>query len=409
MVIELCLFDLDDTLLRTTDLEPFRGQANVGRRPVEVVYPAKLATAFGDPNSRAIYLPAHHAALRAAHRRMKWGVFTRSPRLYANLLLGKAYPGLRWDAVVAYEDVRNTKPHGDGVWKAMEQVGIKHIDRVAIVGDDKVDVQTAYQAGCWAILDQSSWERRWAPPRYWATERVPDAIIRSPDELSDVLANIERYLPGLEFLNANPRADNPNALRIDALNHFFPFPDTGRVPIACMGRLFGEYQTLRPRRQWHALTDQILAHKDARRFPDAWIHAIRTYLARVGGNCVVTVIPFKPGRTPRMEALLEQVRKSDLAHPVRAGFHIEFAPGLLAFDDGAVSSHGQHLTREQRFANVGANLRVAQADVARRRRIVVIDDVTTTGASLLWAHRYLMQAGAQAVSCLSLTKTVGIG
>lgn len=407
--IRLCLFDLDDTLLRTNDLAPFRGAANVNNNSQE--YTNNLMTAYRDIPFRVIYTQQHHAQLREAHPEMKWGVFTRAPRHYAMTLLGAAYPGMQWDTVIAYEDVQRTKPYGDGIWAAMRQCGIENVDQVVLVGDEKSDVQAAYQGGCWSVLDQSGWTRPWASSYYWAMERVPDAIIDGPTKLLTVLQHPKGFWPELEYQSDGDAAMPGRASRFDTINHFFPRPDRGYASITVLGRLFGEYEDLRPRRQWHALTDEIHAHKSAESFPAGWTQAIRNYLYRIGaaGDCLITVIPFKPGRPARLEALLDQVRRSDVAEPIREGTTFTYAPSLLAFREGAVSSHGRHLTREERFANVGQNLFVAQPEQAGGKRIVVIDDVITTGATLLWAHRFLVEAGAKSVSCVSLTKAVGIG
>ena len=411
--IRLCLFDLDDTLLRTSDLDRYRGQENVGKTDLNFAYRGNLRMAYGDPAGRYIYTPEHHAELRAAYPEMKWGVFTRSPRLYAETLLAHAYPGLTWDAIVAYEDVRYTKPNGDGVWAAMEQCDVQYVDDVALVGDDKNDVQAAYQGGCWSILDQSSWvERPWAGHRFWAMEKVPDAVIIRPSDLVRVLGHPKGFWPELEYLSDSGAEMADRVLRIDKITHFFPRPDDTYVSIQCLGRLFiRKYSELDPRRKWHALTAEIHAHKEAKHFPSAWVEAIRRAIRRaaIGRDCVVTVIPFKPGRPPRLESLLDQVRVSEEHEPIIGGGVYQYEPSLLAFREGAVSSHGQHLNREERFANVGENLYVAQPERAKGKKVIVIDDVTTTGATLLWAHRYLTRAGARSVSCISLAKAVGIG
>ena len=405
--IALCLFDLDDTLIRTGDLDAFRGQANVGDQSPE--YSQRLLDAYrSEGAARLLYTPDHLAELRRVFPAMKWGVFTRSPRHYATTLLDAAYPGVPWDVVIGYEDVRNTKPHGDGVWAAMRQCRVQSAQEVALVGDSKVDVQAAYQGGCWSILDESKWRRRRANERYWPLELLPDAIIEDPSMLGGVLEHPSLHWPELEHQLDSSAAGKVRWNRLDTINHFWP--EGGWVPITVMGRLFGEYEALRPRRRWHALTDQILAHKDASKFPDGWINAIRGYLGKVvvGANSLVTVIPFKPGpeRHPRLEALLAQVRASDQAQPIRQGVRIEFDPAVLAFRAGAVSSHGEHLTKPERFANVGQNMFVQMAETVRGKDVVVIDDVATTGATLLWAHRYLLQAGARSVKCMSLTKAV---
>ena len=402
--IKLCLFDLDDTLVRTEDLEAFRGQTNVGDQSQG--YSRRLLDVYMSRGaSRLLYTPLHLAELRRLFPAMKWGVFTRSPRHYAKTILEAAYPGVHWDVVVGYEDVRNTKPHGEGIWVAMLQCGIQTTGEVALVGDNKVDVQAAYQGGCWSILDQSSWGKPWASERYWAIERLPDAIIEAPSMLAGVLGHPSIHWPEMEHQSDGSSAGKDRWSRLDTINHFYP--EGKWVPITVMGRLFGEYEALKPRRRWHALTDQILAHKNATQFPGGWIDAIRGYLGKVvGTNSLVTVIPFKPGRNPRLEALLGQVQTSDQAHPIRQGIHIEFDPSVLAFRVGAVSSHGNHLSKEERFSNVGQNLYVQKIESIRGRDVVVIDDVATTGATLLWAHRYLLQAGARSVKCMSLTKAV---
>ena len=410
--IRLCLFDLDDTLLQTSDLDRYRGQENVGKTDLNFAYRGNLRMAYGDPAGRYIYTPEHHVELRAAYPEMKWGVFTRSPRLYAQTLLAHAYPGLTWDAIVAFEDVRHTKPHGDGIWAAIEQCDVKYVDEVALVGDDKIDVQAAYQGGCWSILDQSSWvERPWASQRYWAMEKLPDAVITRPSDLVKVLGHPKGFWPDLEYLSDSEAEMAGRVLRIDKINHFFPRPDNAYVSIQCLGRLFGEYPELGPRRKWHALTAEIHAHKEAKKFPSAWVEAIRRAIRRaaIGRDCVVTVIPFKPGRPPRLEALLDQVRASEEQSPIIGGMVYQYERALLAFREGAVSSHGQHLNRDERFANVEQNLYVAQPERAKGKTVIVIDDVITTGATLLWAHRYLTRAGARSVSCISLAKAVGIG
>ena len=413
MGIGLCLFDLDNTLLRTTDLEPFRGRDNVGVTSAD--YTRRLIDAAFGPRApaRHLYTQAQLTALRDQYPGVRWGVFTRSPRHYAATLLGNAYPAFQWDVVVGYEDVRNTKPHPDGVWVAGQATGMESTDQIVLVGDEKVDVVCAYRAGCWAFVDQTTWQPR-EREHWWALERLPDALFEGADELAPLLANPGLRLPELEYLIAGQQLEGRRR-RVEKINHFFPRTmGGGYVPIHVMGRLFGEYEEIRPRRQWHALTDQILAHKDATDFPAAWVDAIGSFVKNEGGfsrNVVVTVIPFKPGRRPRLEALLGQVEAAHVPSPRRGSFippnDFEFVPDILAFRPGAVSSHGNHLNAQERFANVGDNLYVQRPDVVEGKHVIVIDDVVTTGASLLWAHRYLTQAGASRVSCLSLAQAIG--
>ena len=410
MSIQLCLFDLDNTLLRTSDLEGFRGRENVNNTSNE--YTRGLVAAFGRREDRLLYTPEQLAGLQAEFPDMRWGVFTRAPRHYANTLLEQAYPEVEWDIVVAYEDVRNTKPYPDGIWLAARQLGIQRCDEIALIGDEKTDVVCAYRAGCWVFVDQTSWQPR-INEHWYALERVPDALFEGAEALSQLLASPHLGVPELEYLITGGRHEGRRR-RIDKINHFFPRNiGGGHVPIHIMGRLFGEYEEIRHRRGWHALTDQIIAHKNANAFPAPWIEAMQRFVhldTVANPDTVVTVVPFKPGRIPRLESLLDQFARAYQPPRVLMGRRapaVAFRSDVLAFRPGAVSSHGNHLTAEQRFANVGDNLHVSRPQDIHGKHVIVIDDVVTTGATLLWSHRYLREAGARSVSCLSLAQAVG--
>lgn len=410
MSIQLCLFDLDNTLLRTSGLEGFRGRENVNNTRRE--YTRGLLHEYDLRDDRLLYTPEQLADLQDEFPDMRWGVFTRAPRHYAATLLEEAYPDVEWDIVVAYEDVRNTKPHPDGIEIAARRLGIRRRDQVALVGDEKTDVVCAYRAGSWSFVDQSSWQPR-INEHWYALERVPDALFEGADELSALLAEPFLGVPELEYLITGERLEGRKR-RIDKINHFFPRNiGGGHVPIHIMGRLFGEYEEISYRRGWHALTDQLLAHKDANEFPGEWIEAILRFVhldTVANPDTVVTVVPFKPGRTPRLERLLGQFSAAYQPPRVLMGRRaptVAFRSDVLAFRPGAVSSHGNHLNSDQRFANVGDNLHVARPQDIQGKHVIVIDDVVTTGATLLWSHRYLREAGARSVSCLSLAQAIG--
>lgn len=409
MSIQLCLFDLDNTLLRTSDLEGFRGRENVNNTSRE--YTRGLLREYDRRDDRLLYTPEQLADLQDEFPDMRWGVFTRAPRHYATTLLKEAYPDVEWDIVVAFEDVQNTKPHPDGIYVAAKKFGIKNGDQIVVVGDEKSDVVCAYRAGCWVFVDRTSWQPM--EKEHWrALERVPDALFEGADELGPLLASPYLGVPELEYLIAGERLEGRKR-RIDKINHFWPWSiSRGHVSIHVLGRLFSDYEDIRYRRGWHALTGQIIDHKDAETFPDEWIKAIQKFVHvdTVGKpDTLVTVVPYKPGRTPRLERLLDQFGRA--YEPPRVSFvrnpAVSFRSDVLAFRPGAVSSHGNYLDKDQRFANVGENLHVARPQDVEGKHVIVIDDVVTTGATLLWSHRYLREAGARSVSCLSLAQAIG--
>jgi phosphoglycolate phosphatase-like HAD superfamily hydrolase len=408
MTLQLCLFDLDDTLLRTSDLDAFRGGAHIG--PQKPQYKTELRAAYDANPARPLYSQTDLASLRKQCPAMKWGVFTRSPRDYALTLLDHAYARLRWDVIIAFEDVMNTKPQGDGIWAAMKACAVTDASKVALVGENKADILSAYRGGCWAVLDRQSWPPKRVAENWWCLERVPDAIIDDAEDLFQFLLHPAHGLPELErAIGTNAALSDAQRPRFDRLNHFKPKSMGGGpqpTPIHVMGRLFSEYAELKPRASWHPLTQEVLALKDAQVFPGTWVNAIRAYVLnrhpqmRFGAEIVLTVIPFKPGRSPRLERLLAQVTQSSKAEPLAHG-SITCIPDLLAYRAGAVSHSGAHLNQEQRFENVRDHLFV------KHRDIVVLDDVVTSGASLIYAREYLLAARADSVSCVAIAKAIG--
>jgi len=408
-IFELILFDLDDTLVRTLDLAQFRGVEHIGQQNQS--YVSALTRMFKSNELRHIYSADEISSLRRTWPNIKIGIFTRAPRHYTNTVLRLAYPALSWDTLVTYEDVRLTKPSGEGVRKAMQHCGVSEPYRVAMIGDHKSDVQAAYNGGCWAILDQSSWSAPFERDNWWALERVPDAVIKSHD-LTDVLANPIESLPELEREIFSKSDSIEQARRFDKINHFNPLTHGKTYPIYVLGRIFNHHPELQDRIAWHPLTRWIHQLKDAHEFPEPIVNAICTFLrkqvrVRYGVGAIVTVVPFKPGRTPRLERLLSQVEQKFQIEGVPGNGKLSFAADLLAFKDGVHSNNLDHLDKQARFENIRDHLYVKNPGLMRGMQVVVIDDVVTSGASLIYSREYLEQNGATQVTCLSITKAVG--
>jgi len=404
-MIRLCLFDLDDTLVRTSDLEGFRGAANVGNDSPE--FRGRLARAFDGASSRHLYTPDLLDRFKLELPEMKWGVFTRAPRAYAASVLQRAYPNWRWDVVVAREDVHQTKPHPDGVLSAMLSTGVETAAEVALVGDEKSDVLSAYRSGAWSIVDHSVWTK----PRMWAMERVPDAVLHKPSDLASVLRDIRVHLPDLERRIATDSPVRAARHRFDSVSHIAPGLNGAEQAVTVLGRMFSNYASLRPRSRSHLLTQQIIRHKSSVRFPEIWIQSIRAYMSRLVStfgprqDWVVTAIPKKPDGVPRMESLLVQLALSMRDNP-NENFKCRIHPQVFDFAPGVVPAHREHLTAAQRFQNIEKHLRLVDANAVRGRPVLIIDDVVTSGASLMCASRALTAAGATQVKCLALAKAV---
>ncbi len=69
-------------------------------------------------------------------------------------------------------------------------------------------------------------------------------------------------------------------------------------------------------------------------------------------------------------------------------------------------TRAQHeMDRKQRFANVSGAFKTAEGK-AKDQKILLVDDISTTGATLLEAGKVLYQAGAKEVRCFTLSKKI---
>lgn len=415
MAVQLLIFDLDDTLIRTGDLEQrFRGQQFLGRQSQQ--YVDDLRAAYRQDPGRVVYSAFAIIILRARYPGVRIGVFTRSPRHYAETLLDLAYPGLAWDFLLAFEDTPQPKPSGEGIRRAMVRFNIPDPSTVWMVGDSPVDIRAAYDSGCQVILDTTTWPRTPAPRRrddWKALERMPDAIISSAADLQTTLDSHMSYLPVAERLQQSACAPIPNRHPFARIEKFGAFDhEREKHDIHYLGRHFSTQA--QHRANWHQVTNDIHAMKNALVVPNYWVAAIGAFLQNLlrrnphltfGSSLVVTVVPAKPGRTRRLEAMLTQL---STVHAQRALVNagVSFTPDLMRYREGVLSHHGEGLSKEQRIENVRNHLEVIAGSGYENKHVVVIDDVATTGASLIYARKYLMAAGARQVTCLSLTKAI---
>ena len=169
-----------------------------------------------------------------------------------------------------------------------------------------------------------------------------------------------------------------------------------------LGRYYGREGATLELHKKHTLS-QTIREKDAaqRQFsaPERWldvVSALVEHYVKVQGVDYVSVIPSRKGRDPRLERFLAQVQdECDLPEAV-------FKPDLLRFSDAALPA--KTLDRQERRDNA-MNTLFVNAEV-RGRRVLVIDDVITSGSTFIAAQNKLYRGGAQDVTFLSLTQTI---
>jgi phosphoglycolate phosphatase-like HAD superfamily hydrolase len=412
-MLRLCLFDLDQTLVKTDDMKALRES---GKNRVDQAYTNAVVQAFGALGGRLLYSRESLDSIKSEFSGMKLGVFTRSPRSYTQAVLQSAYPGFNWDVVVAYEDVKRTKPSREGIWHAMNLCKVKYVDQVALVGDSDVDVRSAYHAGVYAVVDTRAWPKKKESDHWRALGHIPDAVIESDAELLTFLRDQNAFVPDLEWRLEEKKIGNKETLRFDKVNKFVPREiggDNKPFPVAVCGRSFSGYESLGSRRQWHDLTESVKSNKNAKSFPAEWVGTVVAFIKKefarelIFGGVTVAVVPHRPDREPRLESFLAQIEASLVSDRSVVTGKLSFAADLLGYKNGVRSNSKEHLSPVDRFANVRDHLQVNRPDLVKgTRAYVVIDDVTTTGATLIYATKYLKAAGAIKVVCLALAMNV---
>ncbi|WP_049447440.1 HAD hydrolase-like protein [Stenotrophomonas maltophilia] len=415
-MIRLCLFDLDQTLVDTEDMKEIREE---GKHRTDAAYADEVRAAV---NSRDRHLidEATLLSMLTDTPDLKLGIFTRSPKRYVDAVLAEAYAQIQWDTVIAYEDVKEYKPNGEGVHRAMCAVGMgnsSELPYVLLVGDSDVDIRAAYNAGCRAALFRKGWPHKYEGTHWRSLSLMPDAVVVDQEELRTLLHQPMATLPDLEHA-LDTGMQHLGAPRFDELGKFFP-GEKARHVIHAGGRYFPFYETLKYRREWHLLSSSIQAHKEATVFPSAWIETIQRYISYefryLAGlpiffgdepELIVTVVPARPGRAHRLGDLLLQLQKAYGDTPKVQRLRLIFAPDVLAYRDGVQSQSNDHLSQSERFANVRDHLYVVEPSKIPGKRYLIIDDVSTTGATLLYAKKYLTGAQASSVNCLSLAQTI---
>lgn len=416
-MIQLCLFDLDQTLVDTADMKDLR---EAGKHRQDAQYPGEVRAAFRQRN-RSLIDEAALTALQSSIQGLKLGIFTRSPRRYVDVILAEAFGNTNWSVVIAYEDVQNYKPNGEGIHRAMTAVGMGNSDElpnVLMVGDGDVDIRAAYHAGCRVALFKKGWPRTYDRSHWRSLGLLPDFVLDDQDDLLALAPEPRPGLPELEKLLDGGMQVPPGHPRFDEIGKFFPNDRTRHI-VQTSGRYFPFYETLNYRRGWHQLSHSIQANKDAVAFPAEWVEALRRYIAfqyyfltampTFGGNgpeIVITAVPARPGRVHRLGNLIAQLQASYGNHPTLNRLRLSFDAGVLAYRPGVQSQSHDHLTQEQRFANVRDHLYVVNPAAAQGKKFLVIDDVSTSGATLLYAKKYLLDAHANTVDLFSLAQTV---
>lgn len=404
---DLLLFDLDDTLVESGHLDNFRGTKYLGKQGDNYITALRKEAL----KLRALIPESSIQEVLENFPSLKIGIFTRAPTEYTRVILETCYPKINWDCVITYEDAQ-AKPSPNGIFKAASITCVSDRSRIALIGDDLVDIKAAYQAGIYGILFTRGWRGGWelksstnyAPKKYETLHLHPDAKISEPKEILDIVAEPKLFLPALESISEeNPRKFLSN--RIDSHNCFKPLSKE-KIKIWVMGRYFPDNNSnYSSKRESHALTKQLLLSKDTNTYPMSWVEycvsTIAEYFKKIQNsrNLLITCIPAKPDRPRRLEWLLTEI--SNLSLP---NHRLSFSHDLFTFKENVRSN--KPLDAKNRYANIRDNMILSGVDNLGGFDVIVLDDISTSGATFYYAHEQLKLAGANKVTCLALAQSI---
>ena len=130
-----------------------------------------------------------------------------------------------------------------------------------------------------------------------------------------------------------------------------------------------------------------------------------TWMARAGAELLDDADLLVPVPLHRMRLIRRRFNQSALlAHALAGRTGVACAPDALIRTRPTPSQGG--LNRAQRLRNVQGAFKVRRAGDMKDRRIVLVDDVLTTGATASACTRVLLRAGAASVDVLTLARVV---
>ena len=304
-------------------------------------------------------------------------VVTSSPRKYAEEVISKF--GIKTDVLIAYQDTAAHKPDPEPLEAAMQQLGIPPAECL-YVGDDPMDAEAAYHAN--VISVGALWRFPSArDPRQKAFFRAaPDIPLRNPGMLllPENMANCryagEAVIAGLPF---HPH----DGCRLH-------WRETDGVVVECLGRYFNTEDVRNASSPW---TGRILYLKNHPEASDVFTQAVAEFLKSSPYKPdLIVPIPPKPGSQNRFLTILATLPT------LLPGSYRVVADGLIC--DRAIDNY-KGLSHVARAAAISGSIS-SKYDWSGQR-ILLLDDVVTSGSTTRECTKVLREDGAAEVRVLA--------
>lgn len=394
--LHAAIFDLDNTLCLTDSLEGIRTSGNPSLLTDDILAGISLFDCIT------------YVLDELVKNNVKIGLVTNSPRWYVERLL--MYFGLqKFQSVITYTEVKadGIKPSPLGINLAIEELGLNKNHNIIYVGDDYRDFDAAYAAGIKPIAP--SWGSKKPISQMPAAVLSSSSLVDDIDDfdhmclIADRCAEISSFNLNKKWLYFAPLDIEGNVIALSR----------DKIKLVTFGRYFSQGHELTAKYFDNHKLSQDIAKKEANpRFvaPEYWVdlfgHAMgelaKFFLSNGDDFDIITVIPSKKGKNPRLENLLKRIQRA-------SSVTSKFIPDLFYFEDGAKSlkTLGGQKYRE---AEIQSSLKLNKKYVEqlKDRRILIIDDVITTGSTFRGAFKLLEDYSPSKILGLCLAKTVSI-
>lgn len=392
------LFDLDNTLASTSKLEDVR----LGQRKWEQISAEVLG-------SVKPYKPVSDLLGQLKNKGVLLGLVTNGPRRYCLPLLNHLGLFQLFDVVVAYDDVgpAGIKPSPVGIRMALKQLGHSATQRVLYFGDETSDMAAAYAAGVTPVLGS------------WGSRKPIDAtpaLVMSTTDVLDYIDNRQKYILVAERYAKDALQQRQSSINDDDLFYLGVDVEGRCVPLRkemttlALGRYFTQKSPVTAvLHDRHPLSIDIerKSRENPFQIPPYWVELFSEVVTRLKKNGIpldlVTIVPSKVGGDDRLERLLDMV---EAAVQTRGSCPYQFVPDVFKFAPDAKSL--KTLNYEQRSVAIREFLHIKRSKLVAGKSVLVIDDVTTSGATMKRARELLTGAHADRVWGAVLAKSVSM-
>lgn len=365
MGVEAVVFDLDETLLDTRVLAAARDVGDWTRVKAQL----NQVTSYEIDGEEVHRLPA-----KLRREGVKVGLLTHAPSWYAAELCDRFK--IRVDAIVTGSDGYPPKPDPTSLRSICEELGVSTDDAV-YVGDLDTDTAASAAAGvlsigvCWSRRAPEAWRRWW-----------PDIAFAKPQHLLELdVLDARRPLAEALLKGNDPLWHWGTIMRVEsgvsALGRYFTPEDVDRHPGHALSRLV-----------LNAKNDEAAAAKVAEIFAAL---AERPSWRAQHPELVVSVPPKPSEDYDRFAVVRESIAAALGVRESDAILKMEFeVPNYKSLPHDA-----RRLANEDRFT----------ASDLDGERVLLIDDVLTSGGQVEVCRDVLLDAGASRVDVIALAAT----